>query len=240
MPSWRDLVPKKFMEAEDLPDGELIPVVIKGVRQLQFKAQGSPGQPATMDIVLALDLHGYKLPMRLNIPACKRLEALLGTDDTAAWVNRRINIYAGLVDVYGEPKPRIIIDDRPAMPNAAPQGAIAGARPAGLITGTTAKVPRLHVDRFRETAASFGESWDNFMEWTKREHPAAFELAYGKDLDSIPGSIILVMKAYLDHLKDAKNKPRQLAEAPAGDPAAAALAGRPAEPAQLGDEDIPF
>ncbi len=241
MPSWRDLVPKKFMEAEDLPDGELIPVVIKGVRQLQFKAMGAPGQAASFDVVLALDLHGYKLPMRLNIPTCKRLEAILGTDDTAAWVNRRINIYAGLQDVYGEMKPRIIIDDRPPLPaTAAPQGALGGARPAGLITGSTAKVPRVHVDRFRETAASLGGSWDSFIEWTKREHPAAFELAYGKDLDSVPGSIILVMKAYLDHLKEAQNKPRQLVEAGGGDPVVGALTGRPTEPAQLPDEDIPF
>jgi len=239
MPSWRDLVPKKFMEAEDLPDGELIPVTIKGVRQMQFKAQGSPGQPATMDIVLALDLHGYKLPMRLNIPTCKRLEALLGTDDTALWAGRRINIYAGLVDVYGEPKPRIIIDDRPAIPTAAPGPSIAGARTPNLITGTTAKVPRMHVDRFRETAAGMGGSWDAFLEWTKHEHPAAFELAYGKDLDSIPGSIVLVMKAYLDHLKEAQNKPKELA-APRQDPAAAALSGRPPEPAELPEDDIPF
>lgn len=241
MPSWKNLVPRKFLEPEDLPQGEVIGVIIKGVRQLQFKAQGAPGQAASVDIVLGLDLHGYQLPVRLNIPMLKRLEALLGSDDVEAWRNRKVNIYAGLQEVYGEMKPRIMIDDRPPVGGTGVPGAIGpGARTPTLLTGSTAKIPRVHVDRFCETAAGMGGSWDGFMGYLKREHPAGYELAFGKDLDEVPGSIILLMKAYLDALKDGSlNKP--LPPAPQPDMAAAMQnTGRPALPAYVPDDDIPF
>jgi len=238
VPSWKSLVPRKFLEAEDLPQGEVIPVVIRGVRQIQFKAQGAPGQTASVDIVLGMDLHGYQLPMRLNVPTLKRIEALLGTDDVAVWANKRINIYAGLQEVYGEMKPRIIVDDRPPVGGTGgPAGRIAGAPGSvGLLSGVTAKLGRMHVDRFRETAAGMGGSWDGFMAWLKHGHPAGYELAFGKDLDNIPGSLVLLMKSYLDELKEGK---KQLPP-PQPDPAMAALQGQPPEPSFVPEEDIPF
>lgn len=243
MPSWKSLIPKKFMDPEDLPDGELVRVTIKGVRQLQFKGMQSPGQPPTVDIVLGLDLHGYPLPMRLNQPMCKRIEILLGTDDTALWRGQDINIYAGLMDVYGEPKPRIIIDDRP-LERRPPAPAMTGAKTPALLTQTTSRISEKKVNNFRETAAGLGGSWDDFLAWCKKDQPAAYELLNGKDFDQISAGAVPVMKAYLDRLADGlKSGKKQL---PAGDSAVpgelvgSTPAQRPAEPAVIPDDDIPF
>lgn len=245
------MYPRRYLGVEDLPAGAIVTVVIKGLRTEEWRGRAAPGQKPVVETKLVLDLYGYKLPIRMNVPMLKKLEKILGTEDPAQWRDRQLNIYAGEYDSYGEMKPGIIFDDRPPVPTTTVIGQ--GAQRPSLLTAAEGFVPADAIERFRETAASMAGSWDAFLKWCRTEHVDAFALVAGVDFDQVPARCMKVMKAYLDSLADAK--PAALPPPPPESPASPSPSAqttsrtsipfatrRPTPPPQsiVGEEDIPF
>lgn len=224
MPSWKSVLPSKYLQAEDLPPGgKPVPMTIKQIRVDKFQASGWQGQ-TQVESVLVADLYQSPRPMKLNKRKCKVLEALSGSDNIEQWANLDILVYGGMEEIYGEMKPAIIIEANPH--NLAAHKAALGVAPAAGVLGqlgtfggqvTTGRallesqpqklMPLDAVTRFRDTAASFNKTWDDFLVWVKKTFPGHYELVHGKDFDSIPHAVVPAMKAYLDHLAEAAKAP---------------------------------
>lgn len=102
-----------WLRAEDIDDDAPVVVTIVGVK---------PGKYKTDDAREHLDVlfEQYKSPLGLNNKNLKSLVALLGRD-TADWIGQRVTLVVREVEVAGELKRAIRIDDTPPAKERRPR-----------------------------------------------------------------------------------------------------------------------
>lgn len=256
MPEISRMFPKRFLDVEDLPqDGSVVPVTIHQVYIDGFTVRGAgPGGGAAMGTPeWRIRLAEFPKPISLRPKRAKELAALLGSENTDHWIGKRIGIYAGYYEAYGEQRWGILISQQPveqlpAVSHAAP--AIA----AGHAPALPARAQSLGPDTAAEICCLLEErnkTWDDL-----RLHlgTAGFgELIAGKLPPECPVSIKSGAWTYMRDLPPTKPKPspskfKSMWSPPAEvidrstgeviNPAAGAKPGSAAPP--KGADDIPF
>lgn len=256
MPKLSQMFPSPFLQAEDLPRGQNTIVTIAKVYPGQAKQSQHGDEP---EVKWNIRFNEFRKPMTLWKNTAKVIAEALGTDDTDRWIGRRIAIYAGTYQAYGEIKPCINVDKfapddlQPQRPAQAPGLVIAGDR---------RPIPKEAMDRFLNHLRGAGLAWDSFLGWAKVHCWDAFELCHGRSLEEIPAGVMPAMKAFLDAQMPklaAKPESRETIDAQTGEilnarPATAAepvgagarqtvsasQASMPLSNERIPDDDIPF
>lgn len=92
-----------WLRAEDIEDDAPVVVTIRGVKGTKYK-------PDDQKEHLDVEFEEYKSPLGLNNKNLKQIVALLGRD-TADWIGQRITLVVREVEVAGETKRAIRVDE---------------------------------------------------------------------------------------------------------------------------------
>lgn len=192
MPKLSQMYPSKYLQAEDLPQGNSV-VTIEAVYPAQAQDRSGSGD---VSVKWMLRFREFRKPMTLWQSNAKMISQVLNTDDTDGWIGKRIAIYPATYVSFGEVKPCINVDKwLPEQIAPAQRSA-----PALVISHDKRPIPRAAMDRFLQHVRAAGKNWDDFLKWGKRSDPAILEMAFGVPLDLVPSGLLPAMKAYLDSL----------------------------------------
>ena len=87
-----------FIEAEDLPEGQDIKVIIEGVRKATAKDKGQDGKPLDKPIA---SIKGKEKQWVLNKTNAKTIRRIYG-NEMDAWTGKEITIYRTTCNAFGK------------------------------------------------------------------------------------------------------------------------------------------
>lgn len=95
MGSWKEQYPSKYLKAADLGDSNLTGTIV--ACNIERVGQGSNAEDR-----LVLEFRESSLkPLVLNKTNCEAIEKITGTDDTEAWIGRKVTLYASETTFQG-------------------------------------------------------------------------------------------------------------------------------------------
>jgi hypothetical protein len=118
MTSWRDMMPSEFLSVTDLKPHETSWVTFEQIYPRTFKGGGADRQGERTKLMLKF--REFQRPLISNIPLLKVITSVLGTEDPTQWIGKTIGLYVGKVEIFGEMKDGIKIDDRPRPAGSQP------------------------------------------------------------------------------------------------------------------------
>lgn len=207
MPDISRMFPKRFLDANDLPqDGSVVPVTIHQVYLDGFTAGGGGRGPMTASPEWRLRFAEFAKPVSLRPKRAKEIAAILGSENTDHWIGKRIGIYAGWYEAYGEQKWGILISQQPVdqLPVVhAPHAVAAGSAPA-----LPSRAQSLGADSAAELCALLeerGKTWDDLR---LHLNAAGFgELISGRLPPECPVAIKSAAWTYIRDIPKTKPKP---------------------------------
>lgn len=96
-----------YLKAEDLPKGTRVGVVIAGCELHEFSQDDGSKQKK-----MVLTFEGKEKKLTLNVTNARMIAANLGSDDTDAWIGKRIELYASQTDFGGKQVPCIRVKEQ--------------------------------------------------------------------------------------------------------------------------------
>lgn len=195
------MFPSKWLQAEDLPPGQIVTVTIERIFMGDAKASRDGGEA---EIKWKIRFREQRKPMGLWTSNARIIGEMYG-EDAEKWVGKRIGIYAATYPSYGEQKPCINVDKwTPDQVRSYETKAVVNGAPGLVISGDKRPVPAEAMQRFMKFAEAYvpkGASvWDAFLGWCRLNCPEALTMCYGVPLADIPAGVLPAMKAFLDHL----------------------------------------
>lgn len=220
----RKLLKKYCLDIDDMPNPHSInPATIVGVDQEEYETKDDNGKPVK-GLRSNLWFREFDLPLRLNNVRVELLCEMLG-DETDDWKGRQIGLLVGSIVHYGKPKKTLMIHTtaldlstaggRPQLAQGSPLGDNRPIKTAPM--GLTGK------KRLENALAEQGATFDELIDWLKRERPQIHERVVGLAMEDIPGLALEHIAHFLKHYHEIKK------------PAAPASGG-----VVINDDDIPF
>lgn len=239
MPNIASMFPKRFLSHEDLPPGgQFVAVTIRMI--FMARAQMRQGQGGQMEgeAEWRIQFAEYAKPLGMRKSRAKQLAKLLGSENTEQWIGRRIFIYAGTYEAWGEEKVGVLIAPNLPEPVAGHLGPATPAQPGQPVPDLRA-IGTKGEARIRETLKHIGRTYDEVLAWLKANDEPAYRLATGRALDDLPVAVLKPMKLAFDALTA---RPGEVVNPTTGEVTSGGLSPAQARQhvEQIADDDIPF
>lgn len=170
-----DMFPGKYLPASDLPkqNGEPNAVTIVGITSDTVNNR----KTGATEKLWLVQLQEFDRPMKLKPTNARKIAQVLGSENTADWIGRRINVYATKTEVAGEVYDVIRINDY--VPQTAPAPTL-DLSPLGE-DGAAALLAR-----FKEK----GRTFDDFLRKLRSSDEDAFGVTGGREICDIPRWVV--------------------------------------------------
>lgn len=214
---------KYALEWDDLPNPRSInpaTIISVAIEEYEDTSKGKPVPKKRTN----LWFREYDLPLRLNNVRIDILAEMLGPE-TDNWKDRQIGLLVGKVTSFGETKTSILIHTSPLdLSTAGGRPQLAQGSPLGDNRPMkTAPMGLTGKKRLENALAEQGATFDELIDWLKRERPQIHERVVGLAMEDIPGLALEHIAHFLKHYHEIKK------------PAAPASGG-----VVINDDDIPF
>lgn len=171
MPRVSESFESPYLQPGDLEPGKVTAVTITALLRDGSKRYGETAFPRW-----ALRFAEFEKPMRLNVYNGRTIGGLLGLDEMAEWVGKRIGIFPATVPIDSGELQVINVDL--VVPDDLPARVVPEVRPP-------VRLGRAGADQLLASLVEYG-GLDRFLRWARTHDVEAFEACFGRDPEDYP------------------------------------------------------